>query len=411
MITGFVTVFLFSCEDEPTQIGLEFKNVLNQVHPVYTDTFSIFSSVETRDTLVTDHANFGILGDFVDPVFGRTRASFITQYRLSSPWEPGYNAEVDSMKIFFLNNGYYGNELTKQTINIYELLMDLDPDTTYYADFNATDSISEWPIGSATFIPTDSIIEVFLSKTYARRIIQDTADLHTQADFMKAFKGFYVNVSPLGNDGAFIRLNLLASETYIALYYHNDTHDNLKFLFYINSYAVRVNLFKHYYNEAPPATAIRYLDQGIEDTVIYAQGMGGVVSRLDIPGLAALRDSGDLIINSARLVFPLSKDDPAGAGLTHPDRIDVMVKNSKNQLLYIIDKKFAGDYYGGIFDDGTGTYSVNITRHLQDYIKGVHDYHTFYLVIPDQLYNPSRVVFNGRLHSNPLRLELLYTRN
>lgn len=409
---GILLVFtgLMSCEDDATQIGLEFKEVLNQVQPEYSDTFSIFTSVETIDSLPTSNAAIAILGDYVDPVFGRAKSSFVCQYRLASPWDPGFNAEVDSMKLFLQPDGYYGNGLIKQTVNVYELLMDIYADSTYYSTFDPRDSISEWPIGSATFLPSDSVIEITLSKTYARKIIQDTANLHFQSDFIRAFKGFYMDVDPLQGDGAFVKINILSTDTYAAIYYHNDTHESLQFLFYINAYAARVNLFEHHYDEASPTTAIPNLNNGQEDSVIYAQGMAGVISRLEIPGLKTLRDSGNIIVNSAQLVFPLSADDPAGSAALHPDKVDVNV--IEDGIFYTLaDQQFSEDYYGGTFDDVEEVYSLNITRHIQGYLKGSHDYTTLYLTLPNQVYNPSRVIINGRIHTNPLKLVLTYTRN
>lgn len=398
------------CEDEATQIGLEFKEVLSQVQPVYTDTFSIFSSTETIDSLPTHNATVAIVGDYVDPVFGRMKSSFVSQFRLESPWEPGFNAEVDSMKIFLESGGYYGNGLIKQTLNVYELLMDIYNDSVYYSTFDPTDSISEWPIGSTTFLPTDSIVEITLSKSFARRIIRDTANLHFQSDFIKAFKGLYFNVDPLPGEGAVVRFNILSTSSYLVIYYHNDTHESLQFNFYINVYAARINMFSHDYSEAPAETAIRYLNTGIEDSVIYAQGMAGVITKLDIPGLKNLRDSTNIIVNSAQLTFPLSPDDPMGAASEHPDQIDLNVID-EGVYYNLSDQSFSNDYYGGTFDDETNSYTLNITRHIQGYLKGSHDYTTLYLTLPNQNTNPGRVVLNGRNHSNPLTLKIVYTRN
>ncbi len=408
-----IIVFLFllvSCEDNPSQVGLELKNALGQIQPVQVDTISVFSSVETMDSVRSDHSGYSLLGNFQDPVFGWSEASFITQYRLSNPWIPGNNADVDSVKLFLQVNSYTGNEVSEQTVNVYELFQNFYFDSIYYSNLNVKDSISEWPVGSATFHPKDSMIVVSLSKSFGRKIIQDTAVLKDQYLFLSHFKGFYINVNKVSGsgDGGFIRINLLSSESYMALYYHNDLNDQLMFPFYINTYSVRVNLFDHNYEEAPPETRIRYLNQGIEDSVMYVQGMSGVYTHLFIPGFKSFRDS-SIILNSVRLIIPVSPDDTLTSTLKNPEKLILKVKESDGRFYDIIDYQYP-EFYGGTLDTETGEYSIGLTKHVQNYLTGNTDVNDFYLTIENSNYDAHRAVLNACLHSNPLKVEVIYTR-
>ena len=133
-----------SCEDEATDIGLELKSVLGRVQPVYVDTLRIHTSVRTMDSVRTDHAKSYVLGNILDPVFGRTRATFATQYRLSNPWTPGNNADVDSVKLFLVIGDYKGNEVTQQRINVYESFRTLRYDTIYQYMAGRIGDIHPW---------------------------------------------------------------------------------------------------------------------------------------------------------------------------------------------------------------------------------------------------------------------------
>jgi len=403
----FLVMLMDSCEDDPTQVGLELKSVLGRVQPVCIDTISVFTSVESMDSIRTDHFDYAFLGNFRDPVFGWTDASFASQYRLSQPWSPGHNADVDSVKLFLVVDRYNGNETTLQTVNVYELYKTLFYDSLYYSNFNVKDSISEWPVGSATFHPGDTMIVVYLSKTFGRKIIRDTAVLKNQDLFLSHFKGFYINTDKTSgsNEGGFIRIHLLTAESYLAIYYHNDLNSQAVYPLYINSYSARVNIFEHKYDEAPAETRIRYLNQGKEDSVMYVQGLGGVYTRMDIPGMKPFRDS-SIILNSVKLFLPVDTILPTP--IQKPSGLSVMIR--KDGTLYHIFDVNLPEFYDGSLNKEEGIYKIGLTKHFQDYLLGRNNYTTFYLVVNDFRVNSERVVLKSRLNSQPLKLEVIYSR-
>jgi len=400
-------LLMISCEDDPSQVGLELKSVLGQIQPVTVDTISVFTSAESMDSVRTDHFDYALLGNFRDPVFGWSDASFITQYRLSEPWNPGHNADVDSVKLFLLVDRYNGNETTPLTVNVYELYKTLFFDSLYYSNLHVTDSISEWPVGSSTFHPEDSVIVVYLSKTFGRKIIGDTAVLDNQDLFLNHFKGFYINTDKTSgnNEGGFIRIHLLAAESYMAIYYHNDLTTQAAYPFYINSYSSRVNIFNHNYDEAPAETRIRYLNQGKEDSVMYVQGMSGVYTRMDIPGMKQFRDS-SIILNGVNLIIPV--DTTISTPIQKPSNLSVMIK--ENGVFYQIIDVGLPEFYNGYLYKDSGIYKIGMTKHFQDYLLGKNDYTTLYLMVNNPGVNTERVVLKSRLNSEPLKLELVYTR-
>ena len=402
-----VILLMVSCEEDPTQIGIELKNVLGQSQPVSVDTISVFSYAESMDSIRSDHFSYAVLGNFQDPVFGWTNASFIAQYRLSQPWTPGHGADVDSVKLYLVVDSYNGNETTGQTVNVYESYKTLNFDSIYYSNMNVKDSISEWPVGSATFHPEDTMIVVYLAPSFGRRIINDTAVLKNQDSFLSHFKGFYIDVnkSTESNTAGFVKINLIAPQSYMAIYYHNDLSSSLMFPFYINSYSSRVNLFEHNYEEAPPDTRIRYLDQDIEDSVLYVQGPAGVYSRLEIPGIKAFRDSG-IVLNSVKLILPVDSIPPTA--IRKPPNLSLMVKDN-GKFYHIMDTQLP-DYYDGNLNEKEGNYTIGLTKQLQSYLLGKSDLTTFYLMVNDPGINTERVILRSRLNSNPLKLKIIYTR-
>ena len=407
----FLLIFftgLSSCEDEATDIGLELKSVLGRVQPVYVDTLLIHTSVWTMDSVRTDHASKMVVGNVLDPVFGRTTATIATQYRLSRPWIPGNNADVDSVKLFLVVDKYNGNGVTPQRINVYELYRTLRYDTIYYSNFEVGDSISKWPVGSALYTPGDTMITVYLSKTFGRKIIRDTAVLKDQDLFLSHFKGLYLTTDPVSQTGkgGTILLNLLAQENYLALYYHNDLSAQEMYPFYINGYCARVGMYRHDYDAAPPATAIRYLDQEKSDTVCYLQGLCGVYTKITIPGLDRYKDS-SIVLNNVRLEIPYHAD-PFGMVMEQPSLLALRVKLGDSLFVDVIDRQIP-EFYDGHYDEDANAYYINFTQQVQDYLTGKNNFRDFYIVADQPSFGMDRLIMNAWHNSRPMRLILLYT--
>ncbi len=399
---------IVSCEDEATDIGLELKSVLGRVQPVYTDTLLINTSVWTQDSVRTDHSSYMVLGNVLDPVFGRTTATIATQYRLSNPWTPGNNADVDSVKLFLVIGDYNGNEITQQKINVYELYKTLRYDTVYYSTFEVGDSISEWPVGSATYTPGDTLVTVYLSKTFGREIIRDTAVLKDQDLFLSHFKGLYLSTDPVSQpgEGGTISIHMLAQETYLAIYYHNDLSQQLMFPFYINGYCARVGMYRHNYGEAPAETAIRYLNQEKSDSVCYMQGLSGVYTKLSIPGLERYRDS-SIILNDVRLDIPYHED-PMGRAMGKPSLLALRVKFGDSLLVDVADRQIP-EFYDGKYNEEDNAWHIHFTQQVQNYVTGKSDYKDFYIVADKPSFGMDRLIMNAWHNSEPMRLVLIYT--
>jgi hypothetical protein len=411
----FLSIFLllslalfFSCEDDPSDIGLELKSVLGRVQPVYVDTLQINTSVWTIDSLRTDHSSRLMLGNVMDPVFGWTDASFVTQYRLSNPWIPGNNADVDSVKLFLVVNDYTGNEVTPQRIKVYELFKTLRYDTVYYSNFQVGDSISEWPVGTALFHPGDTMVPVYLSRTFGRKILRDTAVLQDQELFLSHFKGFYVTTEKVSQpgEGGTIDIDLLNAETYMAIYYHNDLSDELMFPFYINGYCARAGMYKHDYEEAPPETAIRYLNQEKGDSVCYVQGLCGVYTKLSIPGLDRYKDS-SIVLNTVKLEVPFYYD-PMGNILRKPSLLALRVRVGDTIFADVMDRQLP-EFYDGTFNEDDNAYYINFTAQIQRYLMGENDYTEYYLMNDVPAFNPERAVLDAWTNSKPMKVILIYT--
>jgi hypothetical protein len=67
-------------------------------------------------------------------------------------------------------------------------------------------------------------------------------------------------------------------------------------------------------------------------------------------------------------------------------------------------------YYGGLYNPLAGTYSFNITQHLQQIITGEKQNTAFYLVHPERNTSPKRVVLKSGKSASPFEFDITYTR-
>jgi hypothetical protein len=252
------------------------------------------------------------------------------------------------------------------------------------------------------------MLVVYLSKTFGRKIMRDTAVLHDPDLFLSHFKGFYVTTGKLTQpgEGGFAEVNLLEAQTFLAIYYHNDLSEQLMFPFYINNYCARAGLYEHRYDEAPPETAIRYLNQEKDDTVLYVQGLSGVYSKLTIPGLDRYKDS-SVVLNSARLEIPYHPD-PMGNIMRKPSLLALKVKMGDSIYVDVLDRQVP-EFYDGIYYEDDNLYVINFTGQVQRYLLGRNDNKDFYLMVDYPSFDMERVVLNAWDNSEAMRLVLIYT--
>ncbi|MCT4648588.1 MAG: DUF4270 domain-containing protein [Carboxylicivirga sp.] len=146
----------YACEDEPAQLsgnilppGERINGITYDEHIL--DTRNILRT-NNDNKVQTNHADLGIIGEFNDPKFGKTKADFVTNFNIAG--KPSFsvstvkvegndtirntetfhrfnnnkddiadNWKVDSLvlSLQYQFNGWYGDMLSKQRVKVYEL--------------------------------------------------------------------------------------------------------------------------------------------------------------------------------------------------------------------------------------------------------------------------------------------------
>jgi hypothetical protein len=363
-----------ACSD-PSTVGIDVVPDASGGSTFYTDTITIETSVIREDSLQTDEgiSLFNLAGSYTDPVFGLSRASFYTQFRLpnnNANFSFGSSPVLDSVVLTLAYADYYGDTITQQQFEVYRLDASMFKDTSYYSNdviltgtqlFNAL--VSVYPkdsvdLGGALKAPhlrlklDNALGTEFLDPVNSDKFLSNTA-------FIEFFKGLYVKTADVTASGAgcIASFNLTASMSKLTVYYSNLSGDSLSANFEINADCPRFNHFEHDYSTAEfgnsfPLTA---------SPKLYIQSMAGLKTRIKFPYLAGMDGEGSIAINKAELIVPAIENT---FYKSHTNLLVFGVDASGKEAL-IPDLIESASYYGGNYDAVYSQYKFNIARYVQ----------------------------------------------
>ena len=416
----FIVSFLISgCKKGDEGLG---KNLLPGSSIIYTrnyhETGTIKSFTFTDDKIRVDHPGLSFVGSFNDPLFGRTDGGFAAQLRLVSNPDYDSTASLDSLILRLTYKKIYGDTATRQTLNVYELTGDLDQDAKYLSSFNLKSIASPTLIGSVSFIPkfkTDSTgadttiqyVRFKLDPSLGNRLLKmDSLKMISNEEFLKYFKGIYVEATSVSRKGTLIGLTPTGSG--IGLYYHTAKKDSLFFSYNVTSNSATVATFSHDYQKSLFATHLN--QEVIQDTLTFLQPTGGTKVKINIPSLSKWKDSTQYVINKASVILYVDTLATDPRRYEMPYRVYLKFMDSAGAEVFPKDSQLSTSYYGGIYDPTTASYTFNITRHLEQIMKKEVENTSFYLVHPDRSGSADRVVLKGGNSSRPIELLVKYTR-
>jgi hypothetical protein len=407
-------LFITSCE-EAGFVGLEIQPpserfVLKTHHDL-----AIQTSIWKRDSLLAIHYSRSLVGAVDDPLFGRSRTSFMTQLGIERlGYRFGTEPVVERLELKLRVTAVYGDQLSPPQVNIYELGETIDAAEGYHTNLDPWPMVKENGLLTTHTLDlpgTDSIITIPITSNIFRNKLLFAPDsvMLTLGQFLGYFRGLYVTTSQTGQSGAIYTFNLNHVDSELSLYYTTpDVPDSiLRYDYIINEFANRVNLFEHDYS-----TAVFYNDleqTGTDDPVFYVQGGSGVMGRLDLEYLHAWRDSMPVSINSAHLVFPVENTGDFGT-FPLPPRLTLLERGEDGALYGLVDLALGDDFFGGRYNADLGQYRINITNFVHSFLKGGRDNNSVYVSVRDSGMIPGRAVLRNRNHhSGGVRLEITYT--
>jgi hypothetical protein len=376
-------LFFGSCK-KPTD--LQADGLLPEEDVLYanqTDTTAITSYIVREDTLSTDELSACLLGSYTDDTFGRTLASFSTQFALSGA-NPSFPEafEVDSVIFSVAYTGYSYGSLGEGYLSVKELSADLPKTGSFNSSYNApvlnenllADASQTFQFKPKTFLfgTEDSLapqLRIPLKPSLGTRLLQptDTTVLESDENFQTYFKGLKVEAGsyPMG----VVALDLTNINSKITVYYRFDNGglaDTTFYEFPVTSDCGRYSRLQHFYQYAtqPELQGLVTTDTLANQSAMYLQAGAGIKTKLVLPNLLDLQMSEGRIVNKAELIVPYEPD------LRHAptSQIFIFYQNSEGNLVALPDQ-FSGNIGGGV-EESNKRYRLNITQYVQKVISG-----------------------------------------
>lgn len=412
----FSLILLSSCEDDPS-FGVELLPETDLISGYFNNTTQLSGYTFMPDSIRSDEGiyssakPYSLLGSYIDPVFGLTKADFLTETRLSSNLVNfGDTMVSDSLVLHLKIAEKYGDfrQFAPFTIHVFKLKDTISLSQDYYSNLDVSPYYDPTDLlASFTYYPSnsDTILSIPLDTTLLLPIFRNPDAMADNDSFKVFMPGFYITAETVSQGGQILSFDLLSESSKMVLYYHYQSDDEKpvlpanstrRFNFLINQNCARINRFEHDYSQAWfPITSIG--DSLSNDSVGYIQGLGGVKVRLDLSDFNKWKDSSDVVIVKADLIIPIAEN---SALFFDPPAVLALSRLADSTNEFLGDQYHNGTYYTEYFDGKyyatSKEFRFNLAQHLQDIILGkvendpliLHPYNT------ENAVRPNRTIIN-----------------
>ncbi|MFY7707362.1 MAG: DUF4270 domain-containing protein [Flavobacteriales bacterium] len=420
-----LAIFASSCKRPTTDVGGDLIPEDDLLNVLQSDTMTILAETVKEDSLQTSDLSTVMLGTYVDPILGRTTASFYTQVTLSTS-NPSFptNAVVDSVVLALVySNRLYG-KINNQMLAVHRITEDLNPDSNYFnirqIDYNLFDEIKpenefyEMNPLAVVVVGTDTVkpqLRLKLRDQVGYDLLQTPASALSSSDaFKEYFKGFYVRPNIYFSDGGVFNFDLVDAASKLIVYYHYDENGTVENDFY----DFTINTETSYYTSIEHrrfGTIVAPVMSGASvpgDELCYVQAGAGTRVRVEIPHIEDLNDLDGRSINRAQLVIPFEDESifypQAGLFLAYEDE--------EGELRILPDQLFGN--ISGTADFVADRYIFNISLYIQRVLNGEINSNGLFILSQNAGVSVARSVLHGPRYSvddknQNMRLILTYT--
>lgn len=399
-------LFLASCKRPETDLGGDLIPEEDLLSALQTDTLSLTVTVEREDSLQTDNLSTVMLGTYADPVFGKSAASFYTQFHLSTS-NPSFpaNAVVDSVVLSLVyKDRAYGVPGTEK-VTVHRMTESISRDSDYYSNqytgyepfsqVNPGEEYIRFDNQAIVVVGTDTVVpqlRIRLNPQLGYELLQlPASSLVSNEAFKEAFKGLYVTAGSQGTAAGVFNFDLVDASSKMTVYYHydeNGTDVNTRYDYNINTETGYYTYVQHNRNGTALAPLGQY--QTISGTqYAYVQAGAGCKSRIDLPYLDRFGNYPNLSINRAQLIVPFEDSEK----LSPQPALFLVYKDSTGELRILPDQILGN--ISGTADLVADQYVFNISLYIQRVLNGEIQSNGLYLVSQNAGVSVTRSLLHG----------------
>ena len=414
-IFGLVILMLLSgCETKPDYIGSDLLPSGDNFTVSFDSMEVVYGYTKLGDSLVGSNKNVELLGSIIDPLFGFSKAEYVTQIEATSNSGGfGPNPKIDSVILTLHYEKFQGEDNLSQQIRVYEFMEFIRKDTNYYTNQDITDLYRQPELGYGWMTKNDTLIRIQITEeTFINKFLQAEDSILGSTDYLQEMMyGLYITGDDVATEGGIATINADAAGTMLRFYYANDTIDSLSQNYTISRQRCQqFNLFSHDYTGYPIEEFLT--DTSRNDSLLFIQSMAGVFPKIRFPGFPDWIDSMPVAINEAKLIFPV-----ADTSLTQqksenlPSRVVMYLQEPDGRYNFVYDQVIAPESFGGDYQEISNSYNFTIKVQLQSLAQG--DVDNLEMIIRPS--NGDETVTRGVLYGwskdflRRTRLEITYT--
>lgn len=413
LLASVLIIFITSCNKDAELIDENGSN--NELLFQKIDSLKLKTSTVLDNTVNGTNLTNILLGATQDPRFGFSKAAFYTEFSLSkNAFALGSNAVLDSIVLVLNQTSSYGSLNALYDLNVYELNQTLDPNANY--ENNTVLNLKGAALASVNnykFKSGNGSLRIKLNDTFGNSLKNKfgTQTMESSDNLKAFFKGVYVTANASNGDG-FVTLALKNDNTKLQMYFHSDTYSDTSFVFNVATKDITLNQYSNNTAGSEAATAIS--DNNKDESFSYVSSMSGVKTLVSFPDMAFLNKA---IINKAEISFyQADYSNSLNTSFPEMENMFLFVNLKDTTLSFLPDFSISnpGPFGGAkklvvVNGQNTYKYTFNITKYVQDLIKGTAKGETLYL---NNISNNQggRIKIGGGANSAlPVKLEILYT--
>lgn len=409
-ISFYISLILFfaslhSC-NQLDEVGYSLLPDEDKLQVFETDTLNILLKNQlSPDSLDSYKVSKALLGSYTDPIFGETKAEFVTELIPGAAYYLDHTSmTVDSLFLYLAyndtinENTAYGDVEVPINFSIHMLNKELDS-MVYASNYDMTGNYEQEAIyqGNFKINVEDTILKIQLPLSLGEKIMAlDT--IEGISNFKKTIPGLYFKVDGSSNNSLCI-FNISSSYSRLNMHYSvNDTTQKTATFKMYNEFSTNFNLFQHNYSGTGIESAIS--SNALEDSSLYIQSMNGSRTVIELKNINSFKGK---IINQAEIFFPI--DINSKYNVYHPvQNLLLLVENSEGNLEYMSEDNGIGADYDTI---NIG-YNFNITRYFQSLANQADSITSrLYLVPSKNKVDFRRVVIDN--NNNNVKIKIKYT--
>lgn len=423
-----VVIGFTACEKPEESLGIDLQPSEDLISVIGSDTFTVKAYSLPEDSIRTEEVTPGMVGAYIDPVFGLAKAGHYTELRLTTanPTFPtdgqleGFFIDSLILNLAFQNiEGipvYGGTD--EQFFQVFEVDDTLALGQSHFGDERL--EIFEEDLVEPGFnlvqpnyrdsvvidsISARSAIRLHLKTDIAERIVEASIDGGlTAEEFDELIDGLYITVDEnaaevnLSNTGI-IYFDTFSGASRLEMYYRDTIPEEPITDFYdfqIRSNTGKFNAFEHEFTRGGSPALIRQVVDSVIDAgnqKVFIQAMSGTKVRIDLPYIETLRDSGNLAISKAELILPV--EEGSIGRFAPPAGLFIFGLDENGDAFFLDDQLDGSTFIGGDYDPVNQEYRFLISRYLQQVLAGDREFHGLEVVTERASFTANRAILNG----------------